>query len=73
MAMSDEPGSKFAALHLYEWKILEWDEQPPQTNKQTNKQIKQAILLWCIHAPNLVCLCQRVKTILPKHKFTIKI
>ena len=37
MAMSAEHRSKFATLHRYKWKILEWDEKP-QTNKQTQNQ-----------------------------------
>ena len=41
MAMSAEHRSEFAALHrqwwrLHEWKILEWDDKPQKTNKQTN-------------------------------------
>ena len=40
MAISADYISNFAALHWYEWKILEFDETP-QTNKQkkpTNQQ-----------------------------------
>ena len=35
MAMSTEHRSKFAALHRYGWKILEWDEITKVANKLT--------------------------------------
>ena len=39
MAMSAEHSSKFKALHRqwYEWKILEWEEQPDVNKKKADR------------------------------------
>ena len=45
MAMSADYRSKFAAFHRefspYKWKILEWDENHKQKNKQKNTEMPE--------------------------------